>query len=207
MLPDTGVKRIALFLLLLVPVICRAADDGAVLGEINLARTHPQEYAAIVAERMQAIPGADQRCVAEAVAFLARQRPLDPLQSVRGLEMSARQHVADQSLTGEVGHKGSSGDSPWARMGKQGQWTGRAGENISYGYADARSIVVTLIVDQGVPDRGHRKNIFRRDFKVAGAACGSHPTYGRMCVIDFADGFAEKGERVAMADSWRGFGE
>jgi len=67
--------------------------------------------------------------------------------------------------------------------------------------------VVTLIVDQGVPNRGHRHNIFCRDFKCAGAACGSHARYGTMCVIDFAGGFLEKGEKVAMAEPWRGSGE
>ena len=89
-------------------------------------------------------------------------------------------------------------------MARQGQWLGRAGENISYGYPAARSIVVTLIVDQGVPDRGHRKNIFCRDFTVAGAACGPHARYGSMCVMDFAAGFAAKGEAVAMVSSpWK----
>lgn len=193
-----------LFLLFLAPLLCRASDDGPVLDEINLARTHPREYAEIVEARMRAMPAADQRCVAEAEAFLKRQRPLDPLQCVPGLVQSARQHVADQGPMGAIGHKGSDGGSPWSRMAKQGQWTGRAGENISYGYADARSIVVTLIVDQGVADRGHRRNIFCRDFKVAGAVCGPHARYGVMCVIDFAARFAEKGEKVAMTDPWRG---
>jgi len=152
---------------------------------------------------MRELPGADDRCVAEAEAFLRRQHPLDPLQGVPGLVQSARQHVEDQGPTGEIGHRGAGGDTPWSRMAKQGQWTGRAGENISYGYADARTIVVTLIVDQGVPGRGHRRNIFCRDFRVAGAACGPHAQYGVMCVIDFADGFAVKGEKVAMAEAWR----
>jgi uncharacterized protein YkwD len=187
--------------------MCRASNDGAVLAELNLARTQPHEYAAMLEARMRELHGADGRCVVEAAAFLRRQRPLEPLQSVQGLAMSARQHVTDQGPTGEIGHRGSNGASPFSRMAKWGQWTGRAGENISYGYTDARMIVVTLIVDQGTPDRGHRKNIFCRDFKVAGAACGPHARYGSMCVIDFAEGFVEKGDKVAMGDSWRGIGE
>ncbi|HEX4084072.1 MAG TPA: CAP domain-containing protein [Chthoniobacteraceae bacterium] len=193
-----------LFFLLLAPLFCRAASDSAILDEINLARTQPQAYANIVDGRMRALPGADERCVEEAVAFLRRQRPLEPLQTVTGLSMSARDHVTDQGATGNIGHRGSNGGTPWSRMARWGQWTGRAGENISYGYSDARTIVVTLIVDQGVPDRGHRKNIFCRDFKVAGAACGTHPVYGAMCVIDFAEGFQDKGQKVAMvATHWR----
>ena len=202
---ETYMRHAALLsFLFLAPLTCRASNDGAVLDEINLARTRPREYAEIVETRMRAMPGADQRCVEEAKAFLRRQRPLGPLQCVPGLALSARQHVTDQGPTGAIGHRGADGGSPWARMAKQGQWTGRAGENISYGYADARTIVVTLIVDQGVPGRGHRRNIFCGGFKVAGAACGPHARYGAMCVIDFAEGFAEKGERVAMTnDPWR----
>ena len=208
LLRKTCVRRWALlFFLLLAPLICGAANDGTVLDELNLARTRPQEYAAIVEARMRTIPGADERCVEEAVAFLRRQRPLEPLQCIPGLAMSARQQVTDQGVTGEIGHRGTDGGSFLSRLAKWGQWTGRAGENISYGYPDSRTIVVTLIVDQGVPNRAHRRNIFCRDFKVAGAACGPHARYGTMCVIDFADGFAEKGEKVAMVEVWRGVGE
>ena len=203
-----GVKHPAfLIFLLLAPLICRGSNDEGVLDEVNLARTRPAEYAKIVEMRMRAFPRADERCVAEAEAFLKRQRPLEPLQCIPGLMMSARQQVADQGPTGEIGHMGMDGGSPWSRMARQGQWTGRAGENISYGYADARTIVVTLIVDQGVPDRAHRRNIFCREFRVAGVARGPHARYGAMCVIDFAGGFVEKGDRVAMTEPWRGIGE
>jgi hypothetical protein len=204
----SGVRPAALlFLLLCSPLLCRAADDAAVLDELNLARTHPSDYAAIVDACMRGLPGADARCVAEAEAFLRRQAPLEALQSAPGLEMSARQQVAGQGPAGGIGHRGTDGGSPWSRMAAQGQRTGAAGENISYGYADARSIVVSLIVDQGVPNRGHRRNIFCRDFKVAGAARGPHARYGAMCVIDFAGGFIAKGEPVAMTGPWRGAGE
>ena len=199
-------RAIFLFLLLSGRLMCRASDDGGVLDEINLARTNPGKYAAIVEERAGRMPGVDGRCVEEAVDFLRRQGALEPLRSAAGLVMSAREQVADQGVTGEIGHRGSDGSSPVERIAQEGQWTGRVGENISYGYEDARTIVVTLIVDQGVPDRGHRKNIFRRDFTVAGAALGPHARYGTMCVIDFADGFAEKGEKVAVAEPWRGMG-
>jgi uncharacterized protein YkwD len=196
-----------LFAILVAPLISAASYEGSVLDEINLARTHPHEYAIALEGLMSEVHGVDGRCVAEAAAFLKRQRPLEPLQTAQGLAMSARQHVNEQGASGEIGHRGMDGSSPFARMAKWGQWTGRAGENISYGYADPRIIVATLIVDQGVPDRGHRRNIFCADYRYAGVACGAHARYGAMCVIDFAGGFAEKGEKVAVADAWRGVGE
>jgi uncharacterized protein YkwD len=62
-------------------------------------------------------------------------------------------------------------------------------ENISAGEDDARMVVIQLLVDDGVPSRGHRKNLFNPDLHQAGAGAASHTEYGTVCVIDYADGF------------------
>ncbi len=110
---------------------------------------------------------------------------------------SALAHVMEMGPIGGRGHKSLNGSQPWDRMAQFGRWSGRAGENIDYGLHDARATVIRLIVDDGVAGRGHRKNIFSRDFRVAGAASGPHAAFGSMCVIDFADSFIEGAGRVA----------
>jgi uncharacterized protein YkwD len=185
--------------LLLAPFAVSAQDFGhQVLAEMNLARTAPQQYAQIVATQCAGYRGSEgDKAVREAIRFLEKSRPLPPLSPSEGIRNSAMSHVLDIGPTGARGHKGSNGSQPWDRMARFGQWVGRAGENIDYGRRDARSVVVRLIVDDGVRSRGHRKNIFSRDYRVAGAAAGFHATYGAMCVIDFAGAFIETPGRIA----------
>jgi len=174
----------------LAPLARATAPSLEVLHEMNLARTNPRAYAQCIAETHVA----DARSTAEAVSFLKKASSLPPLSFVEGLALSAEMHVAEQGERGTIGH-----GNPWGRMAKCGRYIGRAGENISYGHADARAIVAQLIIDAGVPGRGHRKNIFNAAFNVAGAAVGRHARYGAMCVIDFAGGFETNGIASASA--------
>ncbi len=179
-----------------------------VLEEINLARVSPHEYADALAQRMQGVRTHEgQRVVDEAVAFLRKASPLPALSYSDGMATGALRHVEDQGSKGTFGHVGSDHSKPWDRMAAAGKWTGCAGENISYGYGDPAMIVATLIVDDGVRGRGHRKNIFNRSFAVAGIACGPHARFREMCVIDFAGGFVENGttlpgEQHSIAAAW-----
>ena len=197
----SGVKFLALFALMLASAAPLRADDLAaqVHAELNLARTAPRQYAQIVASRAlghRHIEG--DRVVEEAVRFLEKARPLPPFMRSEGLSASALAHVLDLGPSGGRGHSGSDGSTPWKRMARFGRWSGHAAENISYGERDARGIVVALIVDDGTRDRLHRQNIFSRDLFCVGIASGPHAGCGTMCVMDFAEAFAEAGPRVAM---------
>ncbi len=183
-----------------------SAWDVAVLRELNAARTRPAAYIALLRDYRSHIHGGmleypDQtpvrlnegtRAVDEAIAFLKRQEPLDPLALSKGLSAAARDLAADQGKTGGTGHAGSDGSSPPTRMSRHGKWLRTAGENCAYGPEDARQIVIQLIVDDGVPSRGHRANIFNPAFKVVGVAVGPHPRYRFVSVMDFAGGYREK---------------
>jgi len=57
------------------------------------------------------------------------------------------------------------------------------GENISYGYSKPRDIMIQLAVDDGVPSRGHRTNIFKEDYQYVGTCYGPHKGYREMTVL------------------------
>jgi uncharacterized protein YkwD len=53
-------------------------------------------------------------------------------------------------------------------------------------------VVISLLVDDGVPGRGHRKSLLDGAFKAVGVATGNHPNYTEMCVVEMAGGFQDK---------------
>lgn len=156
--------------------------DDAVLDEMNFARARPGEYARELRQDLRRSD--DPAAVEEAIDFLERQAALPPLRSDRRVAAAARQHAQAQAERGDVGHGAAGGLGQ--RLRGQGVWAGVSAENISYGYDDPRDIVRQLIIDSGVPSRGHRRNIFATGYQLAGVACGPHRAYGHMCVIDFA---------------------
>lgn len=125
----------------------------------------------------------------EAIAFLEVQKPLGALRWNDGLARVARELAQDQAQSGAVGHKDRKGRSLMARLNAQGDLNGTAGEAIAYGAKEAHDIVLTLLIDDGVPDRGHRATLFDPAFHQAGAATAAHPEWGTVCVVEFADGF------------------
>jgi uncharacterized protein YkwD len=134
--------------------------------------------------------------VDEAVRFLRKARPLPPLSLSPGMCHAAADHCAEQ-VAGQLGHDGGDRSSPGDRISRYGSWSSTWGENISYTQETARGVVLSLVIDDGVRSRGHRKNIFNPKFNYAGAAFGPHARYPTVCTIDFAGGYAERSDLVA----------
>jgi uncharacterized protein YkwD len=203
---------VALALATIAPGVARASQaDEAILSEINFARANPQAYA----QRLLLQPVSDwERALGageasddpsareEAIAFLMRQPPLPALRMDDKLAAAALEHVDDQGPMGAIGHDGPAGERFDDRIRRHGVQAQIEAENIAYGPARPSDVVRELIIDSGVPSRGHRRNIFHEDLDSAGVSCGPHRDYGAMCVIDFAGGGLEAaGWRQARLDA------
>lgn len=173
-------------------------SSAELVAEINAVRTDPvgytrhlREYRARYQGLLRYTPGEvtirtqeGVRAVDEAIAALMAQAPVTPLRRDSALDLAAADHVFDQGPGGLVSHQGTDGSSPTDRGRRRGVSTG-VGENIAFGQGSARDVVIQLLVDDGVPGRGHRINIFR-SYSTIGAACGPHTAFRQICVLDFA---------------------
>lgn len=181
------------------------ALEAAVLAEMNLLRKDPGAYARKLVALRPAYRGdliirdpagpaiRTQEGVAaldEAIEALRRAPARLPrLARSAGLTRAARAHARDLAESGLLGHAGSDGSGPDERVSRIGKWDGMVAENIAFGPSDAEEIVIGLLVDDGVPSRGHREVLLTRELFFAGVACGPHPTYQVTCVIDYATSF------------------
>ena len=178
-----------------------SADARQLIAELNLARTRPAAYA----ERLQAYaagfdgavaheqPGdlgrqtfEGPRAVDEAMSFVLRQKPTQPLIFDPALSRSAAALAEDQARTGRIGHTDSNGAGPQQRIALYAPGAINTAEIVSYGHPSAEGVVRQFVVDDGERGRLHRGDVFDPLFHRVGVACDEHPTWGVVCVVELA---------------------
>jgi uncharacterized protein YkwD len=185
-----------------------ARIEAEVLVALNTARTSPSTAAGWLEELIPRFNGTrlsrsdwsivvqtveGVAAVREGIAALRAQAPvrsltLDPL-----LTRAARDHAADQGRTGQTGHAGSDGSTVLTRIARYATWRVTVNENIDYApMVSGRNVIESLLIDDGVRDRGHRRNIYSPVVRAVGIACGPHPRYTATCVIVQAGGVDPK---------------
>ena len=177
-----------------------------IAADLNALRADPSGYARHIEARIPRYRGKVLRlpgqialrtaegaaAAREAVRTLRTAKPVGFLQLSNGLSRAAADHVADIGPKGLMSHDGSAGEDMQGRIARYGARFDYLGETISFGPSEARAVVIDLLVDDGVPGRGHRKILLDPRFRFVGAACGSHAVYRTMCVLDFARQWEEK---------------
>ncbi len=185
------------------------AFEQQVLTELNKVRANPSQYAEKYLEPMLTafegkilhLPGSvplqtkeGKKALIECIREMKRTPALPLLTPSEGLSKAARILVREQAKNGRVGHMGSDGSTPQGRIEQAGQWKGKIAENIAYGDQSPFRVVTSLLIDDGVRDRSHRKNILDQELKTVGIASGEHPHYSHMIVMEMASSFQTKNQ-------------
>ena len=180
-----------------------------ILAELNRVRCNPKKYAEEeIKPRLKYFDGKLYKdpgqipiltnegasAVKECIDVLMKTKPMELLELEKGLCSAAQWLADDQAETGQAGHYGSDGSSPFDRMNRYGKVLITAGENCAYGPKTGKEIVAQLLIDDGVPGRGHRKNILKPEFKKAGIGYNDKDKapYGAVSVMDFAGDYVSK---------------
>ena len=184
--------------------------DRDVFENQNLLRTQPLSFIPDLQARLASFEGnllkkngcnimtnEGPAAVQEAIAALQQQQPLPALQWHEFLGKAAKDHVDDIGPKGGRGHTSTDGKSMSDRIAKYGEYKISSGENISFGQNSGRDVIIQLLVDDGVPSRGHRSNMLSTDFKFVGNHSGPHKSYNMLTVIDYVGGFVVPGEKEA----------
>eukprot|EP00347_Sterkiella_histriomuscorum_P014752 403359673 len=131
--------------------------------------------------------------VLEAIEFLNSTDPVGPLVWDQNLADTCQYLVEDIGPKGLFQHENSNGETFSKRVNQftqdQNERENRKpyfGENLHFGSDTVQNTLVYLIIDDNVPNRGHRTNIFAARFKRMGGFSGPHARYDEINCMDFS---------------------
>jgi uncharacterized protein YkwD len=186
-----------------------------IFNEINQLRTDPQGFSKRMQEikqffrannaihRPKAVPVITHegiKVLNEAIEELENLQPLDPLHWSEGLARAAQLHANDTGTKGIIGHVGSDDSNVIERGSKFGKYTETIAEAVEYGSVSAFEVVSSLLMDDGLYHRPHRKALINPNFKKVGVGAGLHSIYKTMAVVVFAEGFEDFDELENVAE-------
>lgn len=186
------------------------------IEEHNRIRTDPSSYIEKLENTMKyfrgdilAKPGSvavktneGKAAFEEALEFLKRQKPVSALTHDPRLSSACLDLVNDLGPKGLASHESSDGKTASDRIEVYCEWDGACCENLDFGSRAAEDIIINFLVDDGVADRGDRKNLFKPEIQFFGAAAGPHKEYEVMVVVDYVAGVRNIGEESKDVQSF-----
>lgn len=156
-------------------------DEKEIIYILNLIRTNPQLFSQTVLKKYPAVSGKthllkDAYYFQSLVNTLDKMKPLNMFTPDKGCFESAQCHASSSGAAGYAGHKRISGDCETKKTYN--------GECCDYGNSDPLEIVLSLLIDEGVPSLGHR-SIFLASYAKVGVSVQPHKKYGSNAVFDF----------------------
>ena len=164
-------------------------DEKKVIFYINLARLNPKLFSETYLQQyIDSLRTNNSLHPDEYSYIVSLQKDLKSIEKreallpLKELYESANTLAQGMGEIGGVGHDNY--DKRFSKVMKESN-SYKTGEDCDYGYQSPLTIVFHLLIDNGVPDLGHRKNILDKDFTHIGVSIKPHKKYRWNCVIDF----------------------
>lgn len=156
-------------------------DEKNVIYILNLIRANPVLFTRTVLVKYPSVSGNDYLAedsfyFISLVNALEKLEPLDMLTPDKSCFTSAKCHAYTSGITGYVGHERKTKECKTKRY--------FYGECCDYGHKDPLDIVLSLLIDEGVPSLGHRM-VCLGDYAKIGVSIQPHMQYGNNAVLDF----------------------
>jgi len=131
-------------------VVTLTTREKQMIDEINMLRSNPSAYAGYVNQFLQKFQSDDdtKQAAKELTALLKTLKPLPPLVVNEDMYKDAREYGSLMAQKNIFEHS----NLPY-------------NENLSLGYKEIRDAVIDLLIDNGIPTRGHRKNLLATNIK------------------------------------------
>ena len=154
------------------------STERAIVFYCNLARMYPKLFSQLeVKDYYGTTENPDEYKNSANRRSLMRElesmEPVPPLQPDSVMALLADCFQKELEKSGEVGHDRKKCSDDYMA------------ENCSFGKVTARDVVLQLLIDEGVPSLGHRKNILSKEYTRLGVAFGDHKKYRKCAVMDF----------------------
>jgi len=111
---------------------------------------------------------------------LKKIKGLPLLRPEKDLQEIAEEHATTSGKRGTTGHQRFN-----KRYGPLMGTYNEVAENCAYGLEDPLHILIQLLIDEEIPDVGHRKNLLNPNFNSIGVSIKHHKKYVYNCVMSF----------------------
>lgn len=162
-------------------------EEKLVVFYLNLVRVNPQLFAQTYLKTyLDTAPIKQSEYLKSLLRELNSMQPVPVLDPQYDLFEVAKKHATEMGIQGKTGHISLSGESYESRAIELSKRYEKVMENCQYGYSDALSIIIDLLIDEDIPDLSHRKSLLNKDIKFIGAAIKKHKVYHYNCVIEIS---------------------
>lgn len=144
----------------------------------NNARHRPGTVPVLTREGLKAVKEAHEE--------LENIDSLPPLQWSEGLATAALSHCNDTGPLGIVGHIGSKETTLQQRIERNGKWSESIAEALDYGSVSGFEVVMSLLVDDGLTTRPHRKALLNPNYSKVGVGASPHSEFKTVACVLFA---------------------